>query len=75
MRSIGNLFSAIGNLAASINALSGLVDTVSGRLRQQLAIDEAAPTILEHNAAGSENAVLDGGTNGTAKGRKRAGAV
>jgi hypothetical protein len=45
MRSIGNLFTAFTNLAASVNALASVVDVATGRLRQQLAVDEAAPAL------------------------------
>jgi hypothetical protein len=75
MRSITRMFSAFGTLADCVLALAGVVDVVTGRLRQQFALDEALPTVLEHQPAGGENAALDGSSNGTAKSRKRAGAV
>jgi hypothetical protein len=71
MRSISNLFRSIANLAGSINNLAGLIDTFAGRLRMQLALDlDESPTVLDHQSAGGENGALDGGTNGTGKGRK-----
>ncbi len=76
MRSIANLMRAIANLAGSINGLANLIDSATGQLRKQLALDEAPSTILEHHPTEGENDVLEGGSNGTAKGRKaRAGAV
>ncbi len=74
MRSIANLMRAIANLAGSINNLAGLIDATTGRLRQQIALDEATPTVLEHQPGSGDNAALDGGS--TSKGRKaKAGAV
>jgi len=49
-------------LAGSVNNLSGLRDTFAGRLRQQLALDEALPTVLEHQPASGVNRFLDGST-------------
>jgi len=54
MRSIARLFSAFGTLAESILSLSGVLDAATGRLRQQLALDEAAATVLDHQPAGGE---------------------
>lgn len=41
MNAIRNLFAAFTNLAASLNSLASVIDVTTGRLRQQLAIDEA----------------------------------
>jgi hypothetical protein len=51
MRSLTSLFNAVGNLAASLNSLAGVVDLPAGRLRQQLAFDEAGQ-VLEHQPTG-----------------------
>jgi hypothetical protein len=75
MRSIANLIRSIANLAGSINGLANLIDTFTGRLRMQLALDEAAPTVLEHQPAGGDNGRLDAGTNGKSKSRKKSGTV
>jgi hypothetical protein len=74
MRSISNLIRAIAPLAGSINGLATLIDTTTGRLRMQLALDEAS-TVLEHQPAGDDNAPLDGTTNSTGKGRKAKASV
>jgi hypothetical protein len=66
---------AIANLAGSINGLANLIDAAAGRLRQQLALDEALPTVLEYQPAGGDNTSLDGGSNGTAKRKAKAGTV
>jgi hypothetical protein len=80
MRSVTNLFRAVANLAGSVNALANLLDAFTGRLRQQLALDEAAPpTVLEHQGAGGaggDNAALGGNSSdGTGKRKSRASAV
>jgi hypothetical protein len=45
MNAIRNLITAFANLTASVNALAGVIDLTSGRLRQSLALDEAAPAL------------------------------
>ena len=45
MRSIGRLFGAVGTPADSLHDRASVVGTISGRLRQQLAHDEAPPGI------------------------------
>jgi hypothetical protein len=69
MNAIRSVFNALSNLAASINAIAGVLDVAAGKLRQQLALDEAH--VIEHQPA-----VLEDGTP-TAKrnGRKTAASV
>lgn len=67
MQAIRNLFTALANLAGAINSLAAFIDVATGRLRQSLALDDAGPTVLEHQSAG-DNAALD--ANGNAKGRR-----
>jgi hypothetical protein len=55
MRSIGNLFTAFTKLAASINTLAGVVDVATVRLRQQLALDEAAPALTHGEILDAED--------------------
>jgi hypothetical protein len=45
MNAIRNVFAALPNLSASINALAGVIDLAAGRLRQSLALDDAAPAL------------------------------
>jgi hypothetical protein len=54
MRSIGNLFTAFANLAASVKALAGVIDVATGRLRQQLALDDAVPALRHSDVLDAE---------------------
>jgi hypothetical protein len=45
MNAIRNLITGFANLTASVNALAGVIDLTSGRLRQSLALGEAAPAL------------------------------
>lgn len=48
MRSLTKLFGAVGSLADSILALASIVDVATGRLRQNLALDDAEAPALPH---------------------------
>lgn len=62
MNAIRSVFAAFSNLAASVNALASVIAT--GRLRQQLALDDAMPVIEHQPAEEPDSATANG------KGRK-----
>jgi hypothetical protein len=66
MNAIRNVFNAFSNLAASVNALASVIDLATGRLRQQLALDDNMPHVLDHQPAEEPDATA----NGTATKRK-----
>jgi hypothetical protein len=47
---------ALSNLSASINSLAGVLDVATGRLRQQLALDEAVPALPHGEIIDAEEA-------------------
>lgn len=70
MNAIRSVFAAFTNLAASVNALAGVIDAATGRLRQQLALDEAPPA-LTHGGQVLDAAPIpaEDASTPTAKGR------
>jgi hypothetical protein len=66
MNAIRNVFNAFSNLAASVNALASVIDLATGRLRQQLALDDAMP-VIEHQPAEEPDSATANGKGRTSK--------
>lgn len=69
MNAIRSVFAAFTNLAASLNALAGVIDSASGRLRQQLAGDEAPPALTHGEVIDAAPIPATDANTPTAKGR------
>jgi hypothetical protein len=69
VNALASVIDAFSNLAASVNALASVIDVATGRLRQQLALDDAMPVIEHHPAEEPDSATANG------KGRKSKASV